>query len=53
MESIIGNHCHASSSHYDEDVNPMDPYGTIFETDDLDDEYLEFQELDSEGNTKC
>lgn len=50
MESIIDNHYHASSTHFDEDIEKENLYGSMFESDDIDDEYIEFQEIKSDGN---
>lgn len=48
VESIIGNFSNATQSSYDDCAD--DPYLNIFEGDELDDEDIESQNVDSNGN---
>ena len=50
MESHIGNYCTATLTNC-EDYNEESPYDSIFDfDDDLDDEDIEFQDIDAAGN---
>ena len=51
MESLIGNNSNATCSYYDNNIDADNLYDTLFneETDALDDDDLEFQELDENG----
>ena len=51
VESIIGNHSNATCHKYDEEIDADNIYDSLFniESDALDDENVEYQELDENG----
>jgi hypothetical protein len=48
MEEKVGNFC--TSTIDNSEIDSDNPYGTMFEDDELDDEDIEFQQLDKDGN---
>ena len=48
MEAVIGNFAQATVDNASENINE-DPYDNLFQDDELDDDYIEFQELDDNG----
>ena len=48
MEAAIGNFSSSTNAHCEENLG-SDPYVNLFDNDEIDDQHIEFQELDSNG----